>query len=74
MKKTVFSDTGIQDVGIKEIISKFGDIEADVIEEGNTINLVLPPLKKLSKQLICAINPKYKQISIYMLNNPFLSS
>lgn len=74
MKKTVFSDTEIEDLGIKEIISRFGDLEADVIEEGNTIKLVLPPLKKLSKQLIDAINPKYKQISIDMLNNPFLSS
>jgi len=73
MKRTVLADTEIENIGMRELISKFGDIEADVVEEGNSFKLILPPLNRLSKVLIDTINSKYKQISIYMLNNPFLS-
>jgi hypothetical protein len=72
MKKTLFKDTKIENMGMNAIHKEIGYIMANVIKKDNIIEVRIPPLNNLIKIVIDKLSSKDKQKNIPIFNNSIL--
>jgi transposase len=65
MKNTTFSSTKLENVGIRTLVKKLGNLTARIQESSNNIEIILPNLSTLAKLFVEAMQPKYIQLSFH---------